>query len=507
MLKTLLKHEILNLLKSKRVYTTVVMFLLLFVSIFVVRIIDYQKQLNQYIDDVRQNEEDMQKADNYSFLNPRAIQQPIIFSIYNEGFRITRVLDIQYYEPINYSSSLNEEDNRFYIENTQLDITFLIAFFLPLFILLISYDSINGEKRVGTLRIMMTYPLKRQSFILKKMLGVFLFVAFTFTLPYLLSLVSLMFIYANLLTVNFFLSAFFYWFLVMLFILFFSLLGIFISCCTTNPNRSLVYSLLIWILLSIVLPISWDYIFSPKLYNDQINQLNRILDDKVYEQYRIEWLVNPYQGGNFIQFSGEGFYNSWVFAFKDTMERRDLLLQYMYENSYPLTFEIEQARDEVLRKFISIENVRNWVFFYNPIVLFNNLSMKITGNSRDDYLKFLHSAREIRNELVNIGINEGWLFDYRFNGYILPEYNIFEWDDLVEQFAGDYESLGEYVYEIIEKATRYKMEMPVFRRYEQPVYSFGEIFNRIFQYIVVFVVSILVLWVMTWVRFLGYDVR
>ena len=317
MIKILLNHEILNLLKSKRVYWTVCMFILLFTSIFVVRLIDYQKQLNQYIDDVRQTEESLQNATNYSYINPRAIQQPIIFSIYNEGFKIPRVLNIQYYDPITYTATLNEENNMFFIDNNQLDITFLITFFLSLFILLISYDSINGEKQVGTLRLMLTFPLKRQSFILKKMLGVFIFVGFTFTLPYILSLITLIVIYANLLTINFFLSAFFYWFLVMLFILFFSLLGIFISCCTRNPNRSLVYSLLIWILFSIVLPISWDYIISPKLYNDKVTELERIHLDKRNHYYHIMW--NPtesiFSGEQMmIEYSGEGFYNSRLTA-------------------------------------------------------------------------------------------------------------------------------------------------------------------------------------------------
>ncbi|MCL2063568.1 MAG: ABC transporter permease [Candidatus Cloacimonetes bacterium] len=506
MLKSLLEHELNNLLKSKRIYTTVIMFLLLFVSIFVVRVIDYQKQVNQYIDDVLQNEEGLRSAENYSFINPRAIQQPIVFSIYNDGFKIPRVLNIQYYEPIIYAESLNEEDNIFFIDNNQLDITFLITFFLSLFILLISYDSVNGEKRVGTLRILMTYPLKRQTFILKKMFGVFFFVAITFTIPYVISFVSIIYMFVNILSINFLLSAFFYWLLTMLFILFFSLLGIFISCCSTNPNRSLVYSLLVWILFRIVLPISWDYIIYPRLYDEQVLHLRTIQGDKQYEKTRVEFDVNPHWSGNFIQYSGEGFYNSWVFAFKETMDGRDQLLRYMYDEVYPLTFEVEQARDDVIRYLINTENVKNWVFFFNPIVLFNNLSMKITGNSRGDYLRFLHSARELRNELVSLGIEEGWLLDYRFNAYVPEKYNVLDYDVLYEQVEGDYERMGEFVHEFIGD-DRYEMRLPVFRRYEQPIYSFGEIFERIFVYLVLFVVSIVVLWVMTWRKFLKYDVR
>ena len=110
MLNILLKHELLNLLKSKRVYWTIVLFLILFASVFSVRLMDYQKQINQYIADVRMNDEQMQEARNFSFLNPRAIRQPIIFSIYNTGHRSSRVVSIQYFEPITQTISLNEEN-------------------------------------------------------------------------------------------------------------------------------------------------------------------------------------------------------------------------------------------------------------------------------------------------------------------------------------------------------------------------------------------------------------
>jgi len=517
MLSILLKHEILNILKSRRVYWTVLIFLLLFASVFIVRVTNYQKQLNQYIADVKTADESLQKATNYSYITPYAIQQPLVFSIYNEGLKIPRVVNIKFYEPITYSESLNEELNLYYIKNTKLDITFLITFFLSLFILLISYDSVNGEKQVGTLRILMTYPLKRQTFILKKILGVFIFVAFTFTIPYFLSLIVLVVIYANLLTLNFFLSVFFYWFLVLLFIFFFSLLGIFISTCTANPSRSLVYSLLVWIMFAIILPISWDYIAVPKLYSDQISSLNRIVSDKQSQLHRIMYTdvpddVNRYNV-SYMHWYGD-FYHVQMWSFRETHELWYRFQKYIIDNYYPVSRQAEQAKDEVFRKQISVDNVKNWVFFFNPIVLFENLSAKIGGNSREDYLKLLQDSRNIRDELVNLGISEGWLLDYRFFAVYKEEYSLGTTDEIVEivsQANGggdiDSEMFYGYVEEVRDRAERFEFEMPYFRRYEQPQYTFGEIFGRIWVYLGVFVGSILGLWVMTWRRFMTYDVR
>jgi len=512
MLKTLLKHEILYIIKSRRVYWTVFIFLLLFASVFIVRVIDYQEQLNQYIADVKVADESLQKPINYSHINPRAIQQPIIFSIYNEGLKIPRVVSIRYYDPIVDSESINEEVNHYYNENTKLDITFLITFFLSLFILLISYDSVSGEKQVGTLRILMTYPLKRQSFILKKILGIFIFIAFTFTIPYLLSLISLVIIFADLLALNFFLSAFFYWFLVLLFIFFFTLLGIFISTCTTNPNRSLVYSLLVWILFAIILPISWDYIAVPWLYDNSLAQLRRTYYDKWNQTVDIMNNnlpddVNPYKV-NHLDWNGM-FYDSMVSGLTHTFEQHNRYQKYFYENCYPLSRQTEQARDDVLRKQISIDNVRNWIFFYNPIVLFENMATKITGNSREDELRFLQDSRNIRDELVNLGISEGWLLDYRFSTVFAKEYIFDTWDEMLAGYNGSREGdwFWDFRQDFTSRSDRLTFEMPHIRPYNQPRYTFGEIFTRIWQYLVLSVVSILALWLMTWKKFMTYDVR
>ena len=511
-LKTFLEHEILNLIKSSRIYLSVIMFLLLYVSIFVVRVLDYQKQTNQYLADVRQADEVMQNPDNYSHINPRAIHHTSIFSIFNQGYRFNRVINIQFYEPIDRSITFNEERNRLYLENSQIDITFLVTFFLSLFILLITYDCVNGEKRSGTLRVLMTYPFKRQSYVLKKILGAFIFVSFTFSVPYTLSLISLIVIYSNLLTGSFFLSAFFYWFLVLLFIIFFTLIGILISICSSYPNRSLVYSLFIWLLLSILLPVSWDYIISPKLFDNSLTQLQQIHTDKKNIANDLFWNPPPEvkPGGMYLMHTGSHFYNSKIFSDQNTYDTHYRFQKYLYENYYPATKVAELAIDDVIRKRLTIENTKNWIFFFNPILLFEDISRKITGNSRGDYLRFLHDGRLIRDDLVNRGIQEGWLMDYRFFAMFQDEH-LFEseqmqalWQRAMKEGVG---SVFLDILAFMENSEKFKFEMPTIRRYTQPNFSFSEIFGKIAIVLTIFVFSILILWILTWIKFMKYDVR
>lgn len=518
MMKTLIIHEMQNLLKSKRIYWTILLFLMLFTSIFVVRVVDYQNQLNQYIADEKDADEALQAAKNYSQIKQYAIQQPLIFSIYNQGHKYSRAAFIQYYEPILRTISLNEEANLYFNKDNKLDITFLVTFFLSLFILLISYDSINGEKQSGTLRIMMTYPVKRQSFILKKILGIFSFVALAFSLPYLVSLLILIIVYANLLTTGFFLSAFFYWLLILLFIFFFSLLGVLISILTKSPNRSLVFALFVWLLLSIILPITWEYIVSPQLFHQELNNLTLTYEKKLEHSKNIFLLrevdTNKYNVNEIdinkvshLNWSNY-FYDTSVWSFDEAYDQHYRFMQYVIDEYYPASREVEQAIDGLYRKQISVQNYKNGVFFFNPIVLFENLSTKIAGNSQLDYLKLLHNAREIRDELVNRGINEGWLKDYRFFACWSEKENCGTYNDLVKRFNGDHAKLWDYLMaRINEPKEAFEFSLPDLHKYSQNQLSFGEIFSRIFPYLVLFVVNIIVLWLIIWFKFMNYDIR
>jgi len=245
--------------------------------------------------------------------------------------------------------------------------------------------------------------------------------------------------------------------------------------------------------------------------------LNQINIDKWDDLYRIQNVDVPkeadrWNGDNLQYGSWNGaFFGGQMWAYQETMQTQLNYQRYMYDKYYPVAREAEQTKDEVYRKRIDIERVKTGVFFFNPIVQFSNLSSKITGNSREDHLRFLHDARQVRDDLVNQGVTDGWLFDYRFITLYEPEYDLPPLMDLYNEADGDMETFYALMTKAVlgtrEIAVPYKMELPVIRKYTQPVFSFGEVFGRIFATLSVFVVCILGLWVMSWYRFMHYDVR
>ena len=507
LLKLFLKHEILYQMKSERIFFTVILFLTLFFSIFTFRVIDFQKQLNDYLSEVQFAEETIRKAENFSHINPMAIHRPLVFSIYNQGFQFNRVISIRFFETIERTESINEDVNLVFLGKSRIDITFFITFFLSLFILLISYDSVNGEKKSGTLRLQMTYPIKRQSIILKKILGGWLFVTITFTLPFIISLFILIIIYGALLTGSFFLCAFFYWFLVLLFTFFFCMLGILISVCTTSTDRSLVFCLLSWMLLCIVLPISWDHIISRNLYSDQLSQLRRIIVDNRIKANEVSQNFN-FGDLMYMQNNGRKLNRVSIFSFESVYETHYRYQKYLYDNMTPAIFDTEYAVDNVQRKLINIENTKSRVFFFNPIVLFQNLCNLITGNSRADYLRFLQDGRSIRNSLLDTGATNGWLFDYRYLAIYSDPHLMWDEDDFWQKYKTmDMSDIVNQIDILVGNADAFKFELPIIKNYEQPNPTFYEIFIKIVEVLSLFVTNILALWIITWYKFMRFDVR
>jgi hypothetical protein len=118
------------------------------------------------------------------------------------------------------------------------------------------------------------------------------------------------------------------------------------------------------------------------------------------------------------------------------------------------------------------------------------MSNKIAGNAQEDFQRFLHDSRAVRDDLVNVGVREGWLFDNRF---------FRGWGE--EYYHGELMPRPDF------NNRTNEIELPVFRAYSQPQFTFGELFIRVYLYMFLFVLCIIVLWLFSWQRFMKYDVR
>jgi len=135
-----------------------------------------------------------------------------------------------------------------------LDLTFIVTVVLSLFALLLTYDTISGEKEQGTLRLILANAVPRDKIISAKIVGGLISMFVPILIGLLLGLVALLtfptirfggeeWLRLLLIVVNF-----------GLYLLVFFSLGLFVSSRTTRATVSFLMLLSIWVLLVIVVP-------------------------------------------------------------------------------------------------------------------------------------------------------------------------------------------------------------------------------------------------------------
>jgi ABC-type transport system involved in multi-copper enzyme maturation permease subunit len=138
----------------------------------------------------------------------------------------------------------------------------MISLLLSFVALIFTYDSICGEKKAGTLRLILVASIPRHNLLCGKYLGAM----FTIGIPLLVGLLINLLIINSSQTVNLgainWLKIFIVIVVSLLYLSFFVLLGIFVSTKITHPINCIVSLLLIWTILVILVPSSGRIISS-----------------------------------------------------------------------------------------------------------------------------------------------------------------------------------------------------------------------------------------------------
>ncbi|MBX2990715.1 MAG: ABC transporter permease subunit [Bacteroidetes bacterium] len=134
-----------------------------------------------------------------------------------------------------------------------LDLDFIIQIVLSLFAILFAYDSINGEKERGTLRLTFANPIPRTSYILGKMAGSVLGLAVPLLIPILLGCLILIAAgipmqWGDWVRLSLVIAAGYLYFSVFLAV------SMFVSAATQKSSTSFLMLLVIWIFSVMILP-------------------------------------------------------------------------------------------------------------------------------------------------------------------------------------------------------------------------------------------------------------
>jgi ABC-type transport system involved in multi-copper enzyme maturation permease subunit len=136
----------------------------------------------------------------------------------------------------------------------QLDLEFLIRVVLGLLAILLAFDAVVGEKELGTLRMVLSQPLSRASFLTGKLIGGAITLLVPLAATFLLALLSAQVFSFNLLAQDSLPQVGTLAVVSAIYLLCMYALGLVISSLTASQKTSLVVLLVIWVLVVLAIP-------------------------------------------------------------------------------------------------------------------------------------------------------------------------------------------------------------------------------------------------------------
>ncbi|RJP73004.1 MAG: DUF3526 domain-containing protein [Ignavibacteriales bacterium] len=254
MFKTIIEHELKNILLSPKFPAIfIVCALLLIISVYV-GVHQYKSGIRQYETINQLTNQEMRESTSWMSLTTKAHRKPEPLQIFVSGINY----DIGRYSPVNQFEQTKlthstYSDEPVYAIFRFLDYTFIITVVLSLFTILFTYDSVNGEKEKGTLRLIFSNPVPRVQFIFAKFSGIWLGLIIPIMIPVLISLLLVLLSgvplkgsdwikLVSLIAVS------------IVYLTFFIVAGVFISTITKRSSISFLVSLLIWICFVFIIP-------------------------------------------------------------------------------------------------------------------------------------------------------------------------------------------------------------------------------------------------------------
>ena len=260
MLRTLIRQELLTHLMSARFFAAVIITLLLVVANAVVLLEDYERRLAKYNQQESAHREKAQEAKTYSTLKLSVERPPNPLSLFSAGLdkRLGTTFEIYYgLVPMISDASARSLDNAFLNLFSKIDLVLIFQVVLSLMALLFAYDAIAGDWENGTLRLVISHPVRRGSILFAKYIGAMV----CLLIPVLMSLLMVMILLSAtstiqldsedflriggiVLTTSVYLSVFY-------------LIGLLISATTRRTATSLMLCMFLWVTLVLVYP-NWS---------------------------------------------------------------------------------------------------------------------------------------------------------------------------------------------------------------------------------------------------------
>ena len=314
MLTTLIRRELLNNLMTFRFAAAILIMLLLVVATTAVLIKDYERRLASYDTAVKKHRQEMLNRTTYSAARLTMDRPPNPLSIFNVGLdkRLGNTLRINhFFVPTLWDAGKHGADNPFLNLFSSIDLVFIFQGILSLLALVFAYDTLAGEREHGTLRLVLTHPVRRGQVLFAKYISGMICLLIPLLMCILLVLIMLTTSTSVFLSADDFLRIGGVVFTSFVYLSLFYLIGMLISAAARRTGTALMLAMFVWGFLVLVYPNMILTAIKTEPHPDTtISAYNRI--KQIWEEFdrdRLQYLTNDPVPGEKYHFGlrGKGY--------------------------------------------------------------------------------------------------------------------------------------------------------------------------------------------------------
>ncbi len=392
MLGTIIKRELLTNITSMRFVLTLLLITVIFTVsgfVFVNRhvqdISDYGNKTNANLSLINEKSENLSEL---AFQVHTIYKEPRLTQLFCEGYEKTLSNTFKLDAFTIQTPEVIGRMNFFFPRFADIDWVFIISVILSLVALLLTFDSLSGEKERRTLSLVMSNSVPRD----KVILGKYISAVLTLMIPLSIGLlINLIIVTLSGLAVNSgqWLNIFFFIGLSLLFLSIFLLLGIFVSGRCAKSSSSIVILLLLWVVIVVIVPACGRIIsekFSP---SPSQAELARSFKDA----FNDIWANNDRYGENAGNWSSSNPHADWV-----NPPARTRLKGAISDSR-------NKINDDYVRQCISQVTLGRNITKLSPATLYQNASEELIGTGISRYQK-LYSQLKVYRETLKAFLTE-----------------------------------------------------------------------------------------------------
>lgn len=377
----------------------------------IVSVDDYKNQARIYQIDHEASENELKNLTVYSSLRPTVVKKPEALSMFSKGISAnvgnkTKV-SLQEY-PLFPSGHATSRDNPLLNAFFSLDFSTVIAIVISLLALVFAYDSITREREDGTMKLVFTGQVSRISFLAGKLVGLLLTLLPILIFCYLLACLIIMVNQGISLTASDWAGIALLFLTSVIYMLVFTLLGMFISACTAHSSSAIVLSLLCWTGFLFLVPNMASYLSQSIAKTPLYDNVQTVIDDhqkKYWEEYWKMLSENAEKTG-VIQFG------HWNFNIGDDGNvemsggKREVAQAHRLTAMWAEPYRIDMAdkiwavQKEYLDKLVKQQRVQQRLSWLSPSELFGQAADALCRTDMNAFLKYMETQRDYRQTII-----------------------------------------------------------------------------------------------------------